>query len=231
MAISAFGKEGRVRKNPLLGTSLLSDPGRAGQREQYMALHGEAKESAAEGRAGMLGKLAERFKAFGGPEVERLDVLKRRQDKLSSQANELRLEGIGNAQDRLDALKRAEEVGLQSNYNIAPSRYVKEGSLISDPTYREFIEEWRSTPGAGTGEVGGGETTLMPATFMQETWLPREMEAAEANYAQAYDAASESYYSQLGVLGQQHEALTLEQKQREGKLAERAGLYNMFLGA
>jgi hypothetical protein len=229
MAISAYDREGRLKKNPLLGTSLLSDPGRAEQREQFMSLHGEAKENVGEGRAGMLGKLAGRFKTFGGPEVERLDVIKRRQDKLSSQANDLRLEGIGDAQDRIDALSRAEEIGTSSNYNVSP--FSKEGDAWSDPVYREFVDEWRSTPGSGTGEVGGGKTTLMPAKYMQETWLPREMEAAQANYSQAYDAASESYYSQLGILGQQHEALTVEQKQREGKLAETAGLYNMFLGA
>jgi hypothetical protein len=207
MAISAFNKEGQVRKNPLLGTSLLSDPGRAEQREQFMSLHGEAKENAAEGRAGMLGKLAERFQAFGGPEVERLDVLKRRQDKLSSQANDLRLEGIGSAQDRLDSLRRIES----GDKDPADSSVRK-----------EYQQEWWKSEAYKTQEW---------KPWLQDIWLPREMELAEANYSQAYDAAAEDYYSQLGVLGQQHESLTLEQKEREGKLAERAGLYNMFLGA
>jgi hypothetical protein len=214
MAIKAFNKAGQVRKNPLLGTSLLSDPGRAEQREQFMSLHAEAKENPNEGRAGMLGKLAERFQEFGGPEVERLDVIKRRQANLASQANDLRLEGIGTAQDRLDSLRRMEAGDIDT---------------ADDPLRAEFKEAWKinSRTKGGPGILKGKNSKA----FMKDIWMPREMEAAEANYSQAFDAASEDYYSQLGVLGQSHEALTLEQKEREGKLAARAGMYNMFLGA
>ena len=80
MAISAY-RRGQLKKHPLLGTSFLVDPAMATERARFMELHGEASQSGMS-RQSMLSRLAGRYREFGTPHTERLNVIEGEKSRL-----------------------------------------------------------------------------------------------------------------------------------------------------
>lgn len=89
MPTSAYKGES-LKKNPLLGTATATVAQRAGERERFMGLYGEAKTMAGQGRTGMQGALASRYARFSENDQAALGDLKSRYSGLQAQANTVR---------------------------------------------------------------------------------------------------------------------------------------------
>lgn len=90
MAISAYGPQGRLKKHPLLGTSMLSDPSRKDAVKQFRGLHQEAVASKDTSRAAGVKRLSKKYETFAAPHTTRLGEIAKLQKGLGEKSQALR---------------------------------------------------------------------------------------------------------------------------------------------
>ena len=126
MAISAFGPQGRLKKNALRGTALGVDPSRTAERGQFQALHEEAR-AGNFNQSQMRQRLSGRNDAFGAETQGRLSGL-------ASQRSGLQ-------QEQAALFDPAKERGFAQF----------QGGVMDRGFQSEFQGKWAAGEGAGEG--------------------------------------------------------------------------------
>jgi hypothetical protein len=249
---SAYDTSGRLKKNALLGTSLAVDPDQAVQKGQFEELHAEAKGVAGQGREPMLGRLQGRWQEFGQQQQHRLQTIAERKGSLETQYS-----GLGDS--KMEAGFAANKRYSQGEgYNAKSTSALAKAGMPTDflneareSFYKEFYHELRSaakkkSKGGFLGKMLPSKLSkkmgkIIPSKISRVLGLPsgskHSSEAALAKYAKnmweaRYGDPVEQQYrerisAEVDTLNQQYIPLQEEELDRQ---ADRAELYNMFLG-
>jgi hypothetical protein len=228
MAVSAYDAAGRLKKNPLLGTSFASDPTRALEREQYMGLHSEAKGRT---REEMEGLLTSRFQAYGRPQMTKLEELAEQEAGIQQE-----YAGLRDPEEELGFQKQIQKAGKflapydQSQYRTKTGK-LKTGAIYKTlPTSEKqgIKQAWKLLSGkekqsykkTAKGKKGGGIASFAQAEFMRQQ---RAAQKARSDYT---DRINE----EIDQLNERYIPIQQDIASRESKLADRVDFYNMFLG-
>ena len=153
MAISAYTSEGRLKKNPLLGTSLKSDYKQRKQKRAFGSLYDEASQGAATGstQADLTNRLRSRNDTASAINVNRLRDLSNQNASMGVNRNDLR----DRAQERGFANYEKGYGGLDS---ATSSKYGDEwsarsgGAIQTDQNFdRERVETYQQRRNRGAG--------------------------------------------------------------------------------
>jgi len=211
MAISAY-RQGKLKKNPLLGSSLAVDPNREQERKDFMSLYGEAKQIAGEGRAGMVRRLSERYQKFGAPHVQQMEGFGTERDKLAA---------IDTSKERMGAKK--EYAAAQAGKTAADApRLSKKGWLKYDERFTTEQKKLLSADRKARFGVKGA----------QQQWSRKVAEARKyyagqaAQKKEAYEGLVAENTARVAQIG----TLTGKYNEQRGLLQARADQYNRFLG-
>lgn len=208
MAISAY-REGRLKKNPLLGTSLAIDPNRVAMRSGYQDLIKEARATANEGREGMLRRLSERYGSLQAEHQPRLTAIPKEIAALEADARTWI--------DYDKYQKMQQRAGSANKYLTELGR--------SDPSmgYQPMIEgDFKTEVDAAFKEAKKTNPRLDKATFSRDymTKAVRDLSEFESGIqARIADVNARQYFP-----------LKEEAALRQKTLRDRADLYNAFLG-
>lgn len=236
MAVSAF-KDGMLKKNPFLGSSLLDDPNRSAELGGLREIYSEAKADPNAGRAGMLAKLAQRYREFGLPQMQRLsEINKQKADMQAINYHDPEAEGklakdVNLWQDF--AKNYAAQTGRKkknANQFLSMSMHNKEIAGKAQEAWDLLTDEERMAfyvqPKMEYGLVRPKPDLKKVTKEFLGQYIGKH--AAElARQQQDQQAAIAKKYADLNA---QYQPLLQEQQQRQGALAQRANLYNEFLG-
>jgi len=242
MAISAY-KQGKLKKNPLLGTSLAVDPNREAERESFQALYGEAREIANEGRSGMVKRLSERYQDFGRPHVAEMGRLG---------AERSRLAGIDTSAERMQGkkdwfaardtsemadktIRRAAKPGQGYEFGDVSKAAEKHKMNIYTKAQRETLRKARKQEWGTALKAGGRKGGTMNLGAESNDWnYARKLQHAKKYYNTelskkkgAYDKLMADNAARVASIG----TLTNQYNQQRGILDAKANQYNTFLGA
>lgn len=276
----AYDAQGRLKKRALLGTSFAVDPTKSKQREQFKALHEEAKTRAGQGRDFMLGQVQDRWQNFEEDQTSKLQALAEQKQGFASELAGVRdpeeearfeayreLKAMSNQPGQYRNLAKAgipEEFLKEAEreyYKLHPSRQQVKGSLL--PSERARMEQ------AGLLRRGGGGSSVLDKQLKplktlgkikpikkigkkikkffggkSEKEREKEKEIKRQRNLAKYvkQKLEEQYNEQLARDYEERAAAETERFQRSymtaqeeenmrmQRLADRAELYNMFLG-
>jgi hypothetical protein len=219
-----------------MGTSLAVDPDRAKQREQFQALHEEAKSRPGEGREAMLNRIQGRWQQFGGAQTSRLQEIADRRESLAAEYSGLR---------DSDEEERFQQYKDYTARKGKKSRQFKK--LIDEGIPEEFLREieeqyYREIPGAKRIKKGSlvYEESLDGGGKSKKKKIERARQKKLGDYARrAWEAKyggdrEENYLQRISDevdrINKHYIPLQEEEAGRHARLADRAELYNMFLG-
>lgn len=231
MAVSAYTREGKLKKHALLGTSFGTDPTRRQARAKFKGLYEEARGASGRGGGGkdvMKGRLQSRFDEFGKGQVSRLGEISGRQQQLQTEIAGLR---DPEKEAEYDKDIAAFDAWSEQRADLNPeSRF---GGLSAyEP---EIPEEYRSRAGAALA----GMTKADKRAFGQRTghvanvaqfypqWFKENIGAAQGK-KQTYE---QQISSEVDRINKEFIPLQTEAAGRKKRIADRLELYNMFLGA
>lgn len=207
MAVSAY-KDGRLKKNPLLGTALAADIDRGRERESFGQLYTEAKGMAGQGRAGMESVLAKRYAQFAEPGQKALGELRGKHEALQSEAAGLR-------DPELEAERQRKLTSTSTILNTLQDPAIWKSKHIPGDIRESFTKE----TGQKVQKKARGAQQLKKYYAQRQT----ELEAERTSYEQQIADKAE----ELQLLGKPIEA---EMERRQGSLQQQIADYNLFLG-
>lgn len=222
MAISAFGPQGRLKKNALRGTALGSDPSMVLQRGQFRELYDEAR-GGGFNRTQMQERLSGRTQNLQAQTQSRLA-------RIAEQGRGLQAEASAAPDLAMERNFSAYEQGvLLPEYREKSNQVWDEGQ----PTY----ERRGRVAARQTGQTGEEVSNYFASVPGSKNQSPQQMKQGFAEYGwekYAGFGASKKYKEKLSskyrALNERQSALNRETAQNRQNLASRTELYNMFLG-
>lgn len=259
MPVSAYDQSGRLKKHALAGTSLAVDPDRAEQRSQFQELHKEARTAGAKGRETMVNTLTDRYKKFGNPQMERLSEIAEQKQGFETQAAGLRdrklEQGFAEYTKNVEADQK-NKVYKGRNLHM-PDEVLQGAKTKLDEMSWEERKEWADNRdmyatdmgykalGQGLGQgYRGAPGSKMAATLDKQYWKKQggkkrreyyQGKMATQMYDEKYGAAKqrayeENFNKEVDRINESYIPLQEEEGQRQERLADRAELYNLFVG-
>jgi len=209
MAISAY-RQGKLKKNPLLGSSLAVDPNRAQERKDFMSLYGEAKEVAGEGRAGMVRRLSERYQKFGAPHVKQMEGFGAERDKLAA---------VDTSKERMGARRElaSADAGVAAGKQWLSKAGLKKFDAYS-PSQQQVLEDARVKQYGEKGKQFQWRRKLAHGKKYYNELAAKKKEA--------YEGLVTENTARVARIG----TLTGQYNEQRGMLQARADQYNRFLG-
>jgi len=203
--ISAY-RDGRLKKNPLLGTSLAVDPNRQAMRQGFMDLYGLAKNrGVGEGRPGMLAELADQNARLGQIHAPRLAQMPQAYTDIATEA--------GSYSD-------PKEIERLSGRSTSAQKYLDDLAKITKgkkkinlhPDYKVEID-----------------------TAYREAGSPGDKDRFTKSYLSSMASEYKAYTDQAAAKAQalhttKYTPLVEEETERRRILQDRADLFNAFLG-
>jgi len=256
MPVSAYDQSGRLKKHALAGTSLAVDPDRAKQRSQFQELHKEARTAGAKGRETMVTKLTDRYKKFGNPQMERLAEIAEQKQGFETEAGGLRDRKL---EQRFTEFEKNSEADRSARNNLPRNLHMPDDVKMEAEEKLKGMgwEERRdyfgnkdvwdtgmgySLLGQGKG-VGSKISQAMPG-YEEQYWKKLggkkrrgyyHGKMASRVYADKYGAEKQRAYEanfnkEVDRINESYIPLQEEEGQRQERLADRAELYNLFVG-
>jgi len=205
MAISAY-RDGRLKKNPLLGTSLAVDPNRQVMRQGFMDLYSTAKgRGVAEGRPGMLAELADQYSRLGQIHQPRLAQIPQEYTDIATEAS---------------SYSNPEDLARISQRSTTAQKYLEDLSKITKGKKKiNLSSEYKNEIDAAYKEAGS----------------PGDKDRFTKEYLSNMSSELKAYQDQASAKAQQlhtykYTPLAEEETQRRRILQDRADLFNAFLG-